>query len=86
MVLTVGHHCRACDRLTRPLPLSREKWTAAGDGHRFCLLVHHTDADREWAYDRSLKVGHLNTALDEARKHGWTIADMKRDWDAVYTP
>ena len=62
------------------------QWTFAGAGPRFCLLIHHTDADREWAYDRNSKVGHLDIALDEARERGWTIADMKRDWDTVYTP
>ena len=60
------------------------QWTAAGDGPRFCLLVHHTDADREWAYDRESPVGRLDKALDEAQKHGWTIADMKRDWKTIY--
>ena len=60
------------------------QWTAAGDGPRFCLLVHHTDADREWAYDRESPVGRLDQALDEAQKHGWTIADMKQDWNTIY--
>jgi len=62
------------------------QWTAAGEGRRFCLLVHHTDADREWAYDRDSHVGRLNKALDEAQQRDWTIADMKRDWKTVYPP
>ncbi len=53
------------------------QWTAAGEGRRFCLLVHHTDADREWAYDRDSHVGRLDKAMDEAQQLGWTIADMK---------
>jgi phosphoglycolate phosphatase-like HAD superfamily hydrolase len=59
-------------------------WTAAGDGSRFCLLVHHTDADREWAYDRDSHVGRLDKALDQAKQEEWTIADMKRDWKVIY--
>jgi hypothetical protein len=60
------------------------QWTAAGKGTRFCLLVHHTDAEREWAYDRDSHVGRLDKALDQARKDGWTVADMKRDWKVIY--
>lgn len=62
------------------------QWTAAGDGPRFCLLVHHTDSKREWAYDRDSLVGRLDKALDQAKVHGWTIADMKRDWKTVFEP
>jgi phosphoserine phosphatase len=60
------------------------QWTAAGDGARLLLLVHHTDAEREWAYDRDSVVGKLDAALDEARTRGWLVADMKRDWKVVY--
>ena len=60
------------------------QWTAAGRGARFCLLVHHTDANREWAYDRNSHVGRLDQALDEATKHDWTVVDMKRDWSVIY--
>jgi hypothetical protein len=60
------------------------QWTAAGDGARFCLLVHHTDAEREWAYDRDSHVARLDTALDEASVKGWTVVDMKRDWKVIY--
>jgi phosphoserine phosphatase len=60
------------------------EWTAAGDGERFMLLVHHTDAEREWAYDRESHVGRLDKALDEARPRGWTIVDMKKDWEVIY--
>lgn len=62
------------------------QWTASGKGCRFCSIVHHTDADREWAYDRDSHVGRLDKALDEARTRGWTIADMKRDWNTIYPP
>jgi hypothetical protein len=60
------------------------QWTAAGDGPRFMGLVHHTDAVREWAYDRESPVGRLDKALDEAREKGWTVVDMKRNWRVVY--
>jgi phosphoserine phosphatase len=60
------------------------QWTAAGTGLRFCLYVHHTDAEREYAYDRTAKVGHLDKGLDEAAQHGWTVVDMKHDWKRVF--
>ncbi len=60
------------------------QYTAAGKGLRFCLLVHHTDADREWAYDRDSHVGRLDEALKHAHQHGWTVVDMQRDWKTVY--
>jgi hypothetical protein len=60
------------------------EWTAAGEGARFCLLVRHTDAVREWAYDRDSHVGRLDAALDEAQTRGWTVVDMKRDWKVIY--
>jgi phosphoglycolate phosphatase-like HAD superfamily hydrolase len=60
------------------------QWTAAGEGARFMLLVHHTDAEREWAYDRDSDVGRLDKALDEAHAKGWTVADMKDDWNTIF--
>jgi len=60
------------------------QWTAVSSGARFCLYVHHTDAKREWAYDRKSPIGRLNKGLDEAHAKGWTIVDMKRDWKIVY--
>ena len=60
------------------------EWTAAGAGPRLCLLVHHTDAAREWAYDRVSSVGQLDKALDEAQAKGWTVVDMKNDWKVVH--
>jgi hypothetical protein len=60
------------------------QWTAAGGGARFMGIVHHTDAEREWAYDRKSHVGRLDKALDAGTKRGWTIADMKRDWKVVF--
>ena len=62
------------------------QWTAAGDGARFMLLVHHTDAKREWAYDRKSHIGTLDVALDQATKDGWTVVDMKNDWKVIYPP
>lgn len=60
------------------------EWTTSGDGPRFGLIVHHTDAEREWAYDRASHIGRLGRALDEATQRGWTVVDMKRDWSKIY--
>jgi phosphoserine phosphatase len=60
------------------------QWTAAGPGARLAAIVRHTDAEREWAYDRASKVGRLDKALDEAAARGWTVIDMKRDWRRVF--
>ncbi len=60
------------------------QWTAAGSGPRFCLYVHHTDGEREWAYDRASSIGRLDKGLDEAKAKGWTVADMKQDWKRVF--
>lgn len=62
------------------------QWTAAGSGARFALLVHHTDAEREWAYDRTSHIGKLDKAWDEAVAKGWTVVSMKDDWEVVYPP
>jgi phosphoglycolate phosphatase-like HAD superfamily hydrolase len=60
------------------------QWTAAGTGARFMGLVHHTDAVREWAYDRTSSIGRLDKALDEAEAKGWTIVSMKDDWKRIF--
>ena len=60
------------------------QWTTMTGGPRFGMLVHHTDADREWAYDRQSDIGHLAEALDQARERGWVVVDMKRDWRTVF--
>ena len=60
------------------------QWTMAGDGKRFAGLVRHTDAGREWAYDRESHIGKLDIALDQAGANGWTVVDMKEDWSVVY--
>ena len=60
------------------------QWTTAGDGARFALIVHHTDAEREWAYDRDSSIGRLDAALDEAAERGWTVVDMQRNWRVIY--
>jgi hypothetical protein len=62
------------------------QWTAAGAGATFCLFVHHTDAEREYAYDRTSSIGKLDVGLDEAAKRGWTVVDMKNDWKTIYPP
>jgi hypothetical protein len=64
--------------------LAMLQWTMAGKGLRFAGLVHHTDATREYAYDRESKVGKLDQALDEATVKGWAVVDMKEDWKTVF--
>ncbi len=60
------------------------EWTAAGTGARFMGLVHHTDAVREYAYDRNSPIGHLDKAWDEAIRRKWIVVDMKNDWKVIY--
>jgi hypothetical protein len=63
------------------------QWTAAGASPRFCLCVHHTDADREYAYDvEPPGSGRLATALAAAKDRGWAVVDMKTDWKTVFRP
>jgi phosphoglycolate phosphatase-like HAD superfamily hydrolase len=60
------------------------QWTAAGSGARFMGLVHHTDAEREYAYDRTSHFGRLDKALDEAKARGWTVVSMKDEWKTIF--
>jgi phosphoglycolate phosphatase-like HAD superfamily hydrolase len=62
------------------------QYTAGGRGARLLLLVHHDDAEREYAYDRDSPVGQLDKALDAAERRGWTVVSMKRDWKAIFPP
>ena len=60
------------------------EWTTAGNGARFALIVHHDDAEREWAYDRKSNIGRLDKAWDEAVAKGWTVVSMKDDWKTIF--
>jgi phosphoglycolate phosphatase-like HAD superfamily hydrolase len=60
------------------------EWAAAGGGAHFAGIVHHTDAEREWAYDRTSHIGKLDKAWDEATAKGWVVVDMKKDWKRVF--
>jgi hypothetical protein len=60
------------------------EWTAAGAGVRFMGLVHHTDAEREWAYDRKSPIDRLDKAWDEATRRGWTVTNMKTEWKKIF--
>jgi phosphoserine phosphatase len=62
------------------------EYTLAGEGRRLGLFVHHTDGEREYAYDRKSHVGTLDKALDQADAKGWIIVDMKNDWKAMFAP
>jgi len=61
------------------------QWTQAGDGLTMMAIIHHTDGEREWEYDRNSLVGKLDKALDIARSQGWLIVDMKKDWRQVFS-
>ena len=61
------------------------QWTEAGKGSHLCLYVHHTDAEREWAYDRKSSIGRLDKGLEEANSKGWTVVSMKDDWNRIYS-
>ena len=60
------------------------QWVASGDGSTLKVYIHHTDAEREWAYDRKSHIGKLDKGLDEANTKGWTVVDMKKDWIRVF--
>ncbi|MCF7995720.1 MAG: haloacid dehalogenase-like hydrolase, partial [Chromatiaceae bacterium] len=60
------------------------EWTTAGSGSRLGLLLHHDDAEREYAYDRDSHIGGLDQGLDDAADKGWQIISMKRDWHTVF--
>ena len=64
--------------------LAMLQYTMAGPGKRLALYVHHTDAKREWAYDRDSHIGRLDKGLDEAAKNNWLVVDMKKDWRVIY--
>jgi hypothetical protein len=60
------------------------QWATAGTRPGLALIVHHTDGEREWAYDRDFPIGALDKGLVEAQERGWTVVDMKRDWNRIY--
>lgn len=64
--------------------LAMLQWTATGEGKRLMGYIHHTDDKREWAYDRESHIGKLDKGLDEANEKGWTVVDMKNDWNTIY--
>ena len=61
------------------------QWTTAASGARLAVIIHHTDAEREWAYDRKSSIGKLDKALNQAAQKNWTVVDMKRDWQRIYS-
>ncbi|MDH3323178.1 MAG: haloacid dehalogenase-like hydrolase [Flavobacteriaceae bacterium] len=60
------------------------QYTASNPHKSFMLYIHHTDEQREWAYDRESHIGKLDKGLDQAIKDGWTVSDMKNDWKVIY--
>jgi len=74
-ILAVGNSDGDCQML---------EYATAGSGPRLGVLIHHTDAEREWAYDRDSHIGRLDRGLDEAGERGWVLVDMKKEWKAIY--
>ncbi len=64
--------------------LQMMQWTSSNKFKSFMLYLHHTDEEREWAYDRKSHIGRLDKGLEEANEKGWTIIDMKKDWNKIY--
>jgi hypothetical protein len=64
--------------------LQMMQWAASNKYKSFMLYLHHTDAEREWAYDRDSNIGKLDKGLDQATKDSWTVIDMKNDWKIIY--
>jgi phosphoserine phosphatase len=62
------------------------QYATGGDGPGLAVIVHHDDAEREYAYDRGSKIGGLDVALDEAEARGWTVISMRDDWSAIFPP
>lgn len=60
------------------------EWITSGDGARLGILIHHTDGEREYAYDRESHVGKLDKVLDAAAGRGWIVVDMKNDWKTIF--
>lgn len=60
------------------------QWTSAGEKPNMCILIHHTDSIREFAYDRNSAIGKLDKGLDDAAKNNWIIVDMQKDWKQVF--
>lgn len=64
--------------------LAMMQWTASNNKKSFMLYLHHTDSEREWAYDKNSSVGRLDKGLVEAENNGWTVINMKKDWSLIY--
>jgi hypothetical protein len=60
------------------------EWTTSGKGARLGMIIHHTDAEREYAYDRESHIGKLDKGLDAAKDKGWIVVDMKNDWKTIF--
>ncbi|MCF6224556.1 MAG: haloacid dehalogenase-like hydrolase [Flavobacteriaceae bacterium] len=64
--------------------LQMMQWAASSKYKSFMLYLHHTDSIREWAYDRDSHIGRLDKGLNQAKKNGWTVIDMAKDWKVIY--
>ena len=60
------------------------EYVTAGDGPSLGMIVHHTDAKREFAYDRDSHIGKLDKAMTDAPAKGWLLIDMAQDWSRIY--
>jgi hypothetical protein len=61
-------------------------WTTGASNPRLGVLIHHDDADREYAYDRKSRIGKLDRGLNEAGARGWTVVSLKADWKTIFVP
>lgn len=64
--------------------LAMMQWTAAGDGERLAVYIHHDDASRAWAYDRDSHIGRLDKGLDVGQANDWPVVSMKNDWSVIF--
>ncbi|MDU8885740.1 HAD family hydrolase [Yeosuana sp. MJ-SS3] len=64
--------------------LQMMQWADSNAYKSFQLYVHHTDGEREWAYDRDSHIGRFDKGLDEAMEKSWTVIDMKNDWKVIF--
>lgn len=60
------------------------QWVTAGSGTRLGVIIHHTDNEREVAYDRKSPVGRLDKALNQAAIQNWLVVSMKSDWAQIF--
>jgi len=61
------------------------QYTSGSKYRSLCLLLHHTDSIREYAYDVKTLSGHLESALKEAEQKNWLVIDMQKDFKKIFS-